>query len=292
LIFQKLNVDLMNSRKLKEEWNAIPNRGILPDETTTRMWKTIRKTTVDKYKSIYNWTAAASAVIILSISTYHAFIQSGFSKPEITSTITYNKDIRLLNLPDGTRVWLNENSKIDYPKKFSGKERTITLKGEAFFEVKRDPSHPFVISSGVIKTTVLGTSFNVKAYGDKQPEVNVRTGKVKVESSQNTVLLERGDKAIYKVETSTLNKQKSLVLEPEWKKVLIYVDGLTLEQVLEKLKADHQFSMTYLDNDLKNLKIQGTLDTRQGFYELLQSIAFALEIRIQSTGNNTYLISR
>lgn len=282
----------MKSRKLREEWDAIPNRGMLPNESTTRMWNTIRKTTIDRYKNFYNWTAAASAVIILSISTYHAFIQSGFSKPEITSTITFNKDIRLLNLPDGTRVWLNENSEIEYPKSFSGKERTVTLKGEAFFEVKRDPSHPFVISSGAIKTTVLGTSFAVKAYDNKQPEVNVRTGKVKVESSQNTVLLERGDKAIYKVETSLLNKQKSLVLEPEWKKVLIYVDGLTLEQVLEKLKADHQFSMTYLDNDLKNLKIQGTLDTRQGFYEMLQSIAFALEIRIQSTGNNTYLISR
>jgi transmembrane sensor len=283
---------LMKSRKLREEWDAIPNRGILPNETTTRMWNTIRKTTIDKYKNFYNWTAVASAVIVLSISTYHAFNRSVFSKPEITSTITYNKDIRLLSLPDGTRVWLNENSEIEYPKSFSGKERTVTLKGEAFFEVKRDPSHPFVISSGAIKTTVLGTSFNIKAYGDKQPEVNVRTGKVKVESSQNTVLLQRGDKAIYEEKTFMLNKQKSNILEPEWKKVLIYVDGLTLEQVLEKLKADHQFSMTYLDNDLKNLKIQGILDTRQGFYEMLQTIAFALEIKIQSTGNNTYLISR
>lgn len=282
----------MKSRKLKEEWDAIPNRGMLPNESATRMWNTIRKTTIDRYKYFYNWSAAASAVIILSLSCYHAFTQSGVSKPEITSTVTFNQDIRLLNLPDGTRVWLNENSKIEYPKSFSGKERTVTLKGEAFFEVKRDVSHPFVIRSGAIKTTVLGTSFTVKAYDNNKPEVNVRTGKVRVESSKNTVLLQRGDKAIYEVATSILNKEKALVLEPEWKKVLIYVDGLTLEEVLEKLKADHQFSMTYLDNDLKNLKIQGTLDTRQGFYQMLQSIAFALEIRIQSTGNNTYLISR
>ncbi|MBF4486233.1 FecR domain-containing protein [Flavobacterium sp. CSZ] len=282
----------MKSRKLKEEWDAIPSRGMLPNESAMRMWNTIRKTTIDRYKNFYNWSAAASAVIILSLSCYQAFIQSGVSKPEITSTVTFNQDIRLLNLPDGTRVWLNENSKIEYPKSFSGKERTVTLKGEAFFEVKRDVSHPFVIRSGAIKTTVLGTSFTVKAYDNNKPEVNVRTGKVRVESAQNTVLLQRGDKAIYEVATSILNKEKSLVLEPEWKKVLIYVEGLTLEEVLEKLKADHQFSMTYLDNDLKNLKIQGTLDTRQGFYQMLQSIAFALEIRIQSTGNNTYLISR
>lgn len=292
MIFQTLKLILMKSRKLREEWDAIPNRGILPNESTTRMWNTIRKTTVDKYRGFYNWTAAASAVIILSFSAYQAFNQSGFVKHEITSTITFSKDVRLLNLPDGTRVWLNENSEIEYPKSFTGKERTVTLKGEAFFEVKRDPSHPFVISSGAIKTTVLGTSFNIKAYADKQPEVNVRTGKVKVESTQNTVLLERGDKAIYEAETSMLNKQKSLVLEPEWKKVLIYVDGLTLAQVLEKLKVNNHFSVTYLDEDLKNLKIQGTLDTRQGLYEMLQTIAFALEIKIQTTGNSTFLISR
>jgi len=197
-----------------------------------------------------------------------------------------------LNLPDGTRVWLNENTEIEYPKKFSGNERAITLKGEAFFEVKRDPSHPFVITSGSIKTTVLGTSFTVKAYDNIEPEVNVRTGKVKVESDKNTVFLVRGDKAIYKAETSILNKQKSAVLEPNWKKVLIYVDDLTLAEVIAKLKTDHNFEVNYLDENLKNLKMKGTLDTRQGFYETLQTIAFALEIKIRPAGNNTYLISQ
>ncbi|MEZ0129417.1 FecR family protein, partial [Flavobacterium sp. LBUM151] len=164
-------------------------------------------------------------------------------------------------------------------------------RGEAFFEVKRDTSHPFVICSGPIKTTVLGTSFNVKAYDNHHPEVNVRTGKVKVETNENTVFLLRGDKAVYGATTSRVSKQKTTVLEPEWKKVLMYVDDLTLEQVITKLKTDHQFEVTYLDENLRNLKMQGTLDTRQGFYEMLQTIAFALEIKIQSTGNKTYLIS-
>ncbi|MET0945967.1 MAG: FecR domain-containing protein, partial [Flavobacterium sp.] len=64
------------------------------------------------------------------------------------------------------------------------------------------------------------------------------------------------------------------------------------EEVIAKLKKEHSFSVNYLEDDLKKLKIQGTLDTRQGFYEMLQTIAFALEIKIRPTGNNTYLISR
>ncbi|MFW0739587.1 FecR family protein [Flavobacterium sp. T12S277] len=282
----------MKSRKLREEWNAIPNRGILPNETKSRMWDNIRIATIDRYKSFYNWTAVACIVFIFSITSYQIFTQVNKNKIEVAVTKTFNDDIRLLCLSDGTRVWLNENSEIGYPVQFAKNERLVTLKGEAFFEVKRDPSRPFIITSGTIKTTVLGTSFNVKAYDENKPEVNVRTGKVQVESLKNTVLLERGDKAVYRPDNLLLQKQKTNVLEPEWKKVLIYVDGLTLEEVLTKLKTDHQFEVNYLTADLKNLTIKGTLDTRQGLYEMLQTIAFALEIKIRSTGNNTYLVSK
>jgi transmembrane sensor len=282
----------MSSKRLREEWNAIPNRGMLPNEIKSRMWKNIRNVTIDKYKNFYKWTAAACIVFIVSITGYYNLDQLHYSKSEITSVKTLDKDIRLLCLPDGTRVWLNQNTEIEYPSEFSGKERNITLKGEAFFEVKRDVVHPFIISSGGIKTTVLGTSFNIKAYNKQHSEVNVRTGKVKVESDENTVFLVRGDKAVYSAENSILNKQKSSVLEPAYKKVLLYVDDLTLEQVLLKLKADHSFEVNYADENLRSLKMQGTLDMRQSFYETLQTIAFALEIKIKATGNNTYLISR
>jgi transmembrane sensor len=282
----------MKSKRLKEEWNAIPNRGLLPDEITSRMWDNIRNVTIDKYKTLYSWIAVACAVFIISISGYQIFSQSDNSKIEITSTKTFNNDIRLLCLPDGTRVWLNQNSEIEYPNEFSGSERSVKLTGEAFFEVKRDESKPFVISSGSIKTTVLGTSFNISSYNGTKPEVNVRTGKVKVESNNDVVFLVRGDKATYNNANAKIKKQKATILEPEWKKVLIYVDGLTLGEVIDKLKLDHDFEVNYLDENLKALKIQGTLDTRQGFYEMLQTVAFALEIKIRSTGNNTYLISK
>jgi transmembrane sensor len=282
----------MRSKKLKEEWNAIPNRGILPDQIASRMWDNIQSVTINKYKSFYNWVAAACAVIILSFSGYQVFTPSHNATVAITSTKTFNKDIRLISLPDGTRVWLNQNTLIEYPTEFAKNERAVKLTGEAFFEVKRDVSRPFVITSGAIKTTVLGTSFNISSYANKEPQVNVRTGKVKVESKQNVVFLVKGDKAIYNNADAKIEKQKTTLLEPEWKKVLIYVDGLTLAQVIEKLKLDHSFTVDYLEENLKDLKIQGTLDTRQGFYEMLQTVAFALEIKIRTTGKDTYLISR
>jgi len=278
-------------KRLREEWDEIPNTGFVPNEIKSRMWNNIRSNTIDKYRLIYRWAAAACLLFILSAIGYQALLKPDYIHQEAIVTTTFPEDIRLLRLPDGTRVWLNQNTKIEYPKQFASNERMIKLNGEAFFEVKRDPSRPFIISSGVIKTTVLGTSFNVKAYNGNAPEVHVRTGKVKVESKQNAVFIEKGYAAIYVPTNKSMKKEKTTIVEPEWKKVLIDVDGLTLEQIIQKLESGHHFSIEYSSENLKQLKIRGTLDTRQGFSEMLQTIAFALQVDIKQVGKNNYVIS-
>jgi ferric-dicitrate binding protein FerR (iron transport regulator) len=83
-------------------------------------------------------------------------------------------------LPDGSEVWLNAASTLSYPEKF-GATREVLLQGEAFFKVSKDKSKPFIIRTGNFYTTVLGTSFNIKAYdADRQVRVSVATGKVAV----------------------------------------------------------------------------------------------------------------
>ena len=283
----------MKQDRLKKEWDEIP-KGILPDGIKSRMWMNIRNATISKRKQIYQWAAAASVILFFSIVAGSQFLfEFNSPKAEIIATSTFHDDIRLLRLPDGTRVWVNQNTEIQYPDQFEGNERTVVLKGEAFFEVAKDASKPFIITSGEIKTTVVGTSFNVKAYEGIAPEVHVRTGKVKVEGEQNAVFLERGYAAVFAPSSKTVQKQKTAVSEPEWKKVLIDVDGLTLEQIIEKLQPVHSFSVEYANEDLKGLMIKGTLDTRQGFYEILQTVAFALEVEIKPTARKDhYIISK
>ena len=83
-------------------------------------------------------------------------------------------------LEDGTRIWLNVNSKIQYPHNFEDDKREIILEGEAFFEVAEDAQRPFTVKSGDLTTKVLGTSFNISAYAGRDIEVAVITGKVSV----------------------------------------------------------------------------------------------------------------
>lgn len=275
---------------IKKDWDEAPLKGILPGDMKERMWMNVQKATIYKRKRNYRWIAAACAVLLLSVLGYQSFSDRTFSPAATVATKTFPDDIRLLRLPDGTRVWVNENTEIQYPEQFADNRRAVALKGEAFFEVAKDPSRPFIITSGAITTTVLGTSFNVKAYAGAQPEVHVRTGKVKVEGGHNTVFLEKGYAAMLPPGGKAVRKQKIDVLEPEWKKVLIDVDGLTLGQVVETLQPIHAFTVEYASQDLKGIRLEGIIDTRQGFDKMLQTVAFALELEIKPIGNNRYVV--
>ena len=102
-----------------------------------------------------------------------------------------------LTLPDGTRVWLNSASSITYPTAFSGSERSVTISGEAYFEVAKKVNSPFHVRIGDrAEIQVLGTSFNVNAYED---ETDIRTtlldGKIRIEQQQRSVVLAPGQQA-------------------------------------------------------------------------------------------------
>jgi transmembrane sensor len=127
-------------------------------------------------------------------------------------TIALNGEIKLITLPDGTTICLNAGSRLQYPDKFKENTREVTLTGEAFFKVAHDSSKPFIIHSGKIKTTVLGTSFNVKAYNeDKSIKITVVSGKVGVvpiASMHPAVLLTSNMQMVYNKSSQILLTEK------------------------------------------------------------------------------------
>lgn len=117
----------------------------------------------------------------LLIWQYRYAIQNVVDPIKRTTLVTRG-EIKLIRLGDGTRVWLNSGTRISFPQQFrSHTARQITLSGEAYFEVAHIADQPFIVHAGKLNTTVLGTSFNVKAYdNDAGTEVSVLTGKVGV----------------------------------------------------------------------------------------------------------------
>ncbi|MCK5207981.1 MAG: FecR domain-containing protein [Cyclobacteriaceae bacterium] len=132
---------------------------------------------------LFPWIARVAAAVILVLGFTYLFYQyQDFSSNDLnlqTMVQTNDSDQKIIQLPDGTTVWLNRNSELLYPEIFDGETRILYLKGEAFFEVTPDKNKPFIVHSGISKTTVLGTSFNLRAYsGEDEVRLTVATGKV------------------------------------------------------------------------------------------------------------------
>lgn len=127
----------------------------------------------------------------------------------LTKKATNRSESKFILLEDSTQVWLNAASSLDFPDQFDRKKREVYLSGEAFFDVKHAETIPFIIHTGAVSTTVLGTAFNIKAYpGQKSIIISVSRGKVKVKrhdgwetiltKGQQIRLNENGEEAIEK----------------------------------------------------------------------------------------------
>jgi len=145
---------------------------------------------------LFKYAAMVVMVLGISFATYKII-----TKPEklidapvlmaVVVTEAHPANFTIISLPDGSKVKMNANTRIEYPDHFAADVRKVKLSGEAFFEVTRDTAHPFVIETANASVEVLGTSFNVSAYPEAGlVEVNVKTGKVKLtqQNAANSVL--------------------------------------------------------------------------------------------------------
>lgn len=118
------------------------------------------------------------------------------AQPVTIVSETSRGEDRNVVLPDGSHVWLNAGSRLEYPSRFGGR-RVVRLRGEGYFEVTHDTRHPFVVETEGFTTTVLGTVFNVRAYTSRNPAVVLVSGRVEVSTGGDTrpVMLSPGQKA-------------------------------------------------------------------------------------------------
>jgi len=132
-------------------------------------------------KGSRRWLIAASLAALIGISAW-LYMSRPARQPVVMKTLTTRRgQVASIVLEDGTKVWMNAASTLQYPASFSGNTRDVQLEGEAYFEVAPDVKKAFIIHTDKISTQVVGTSFNISAYGESaQINVAVLTGSVKV----------------------------------------------------------------------------------------------------------------
>ena len=190
-----------------------------------------------------------------------------------------------ISLPDGTVLWLNSESKITYPEKFTAEQRTIKLEGEAFFEVAKEPQRPFVVQMHDLHVVALGTSFNISAFPeDKNVAVSLVTGKVLVKEnipSGNTkkahfeeIVMVPGEKLLYDLQDFSIQKgYYDFKTDIIWKDGTIYFDNASYQEV--KTKLERWFNVKFvLNNGMgKQWNYSGEFE-RESLDRILERIGF------------------
>lgn len=204
-----------------------------------------------------------------------------------------------ITLPDGSVAWLNARSVLKYPDHFTGSNRVVKVeRGEVFFNIERDTSHPFTVYTGSVATTVLGTSFVVKqTFENNAIEVSVRTGKVKVEkfsssgaSLQVGRLLLPGDQLTFDTSANTYQlKQVSVKGIAAFIEGKLSYDDASLEEIVFDISRKYNINITFENKRLKQCHYQIALDDMP-LNDCLQLLSTLSNTRIEKMDKTHYLI--
>ena len=210
------------------------------------------------------------------------------------SKTTRRGEMKFLLLPDGTKVWLNVASTLEFPPSFIGKTREVKLTGEAYFDVMHAADKPFLIRTGHVVTRVLGTAFNIKAYpGQADVVVSVQRGKVQVsKDDQVMATLTKGQevKVINAAEEATVSATSETNVAAWTNGRLIY-ESRTIGEIVSDLERTYNATIILQDSSISKEVYTTSFRRDIGVDDALAIICKAIDLTL-SKENNTYLLSK
>ncbi|NIG57401.1 FecR family protein [Chitinophaga sp. Cy-1792] len=239
-----------------------------------RVGATVNETkVVDIRPANTSWMRIAATVAILCVMAGAAFLYLNKNSNNDLVRIASTNTTRIDTLPDGSVVTLNKNSSISYAADFAA-ERHITLEGEAFFDIAKDPSKPFLLKVGDVDVKVLGTSFNVKKDA-VSIEVIVETGAVEVNKKHNAVKLEANEKAIVAKDADKPEKiSNNSTLYNYYRTHTLICNRTPLRELADKLEEIYNITIIINRPDLRIEEMNTVIDTNMSVdstFDLLQA---------------------
>ncbi len=201
-----------------------------------------------------------------------------------TITVPVGAEYRVL-LPDGTKVHLNADSEFRFPEMFAGENREVYLKGEGYFEVAKDSAKRFIVHALSMDATVLGTSFNIKAYSEQNEiTATLEEGRLQVDCEHGQRFdLQAGHQVVFSKLTGNAEKKSvTTMYYTSWREGFYCFNGETLENVMDVLAKWYGLDVFYMDEALKKNKFSGRLKRYDDFLYLLD--------KFEETGNVEFII--
>ncbi len=207
------------------------------------------------------------------------------NEPVYNTLVTPRGRLFKIVLPDGSRVFLNAASSLRYPTRFSHSQRKVELIGEAYFEVAGDPAHPFIVETGAKTITVLGTTFNVKAYSDESyTQTTLLEGSIMLDphGEGKARLMKPGEQAT--LENGRLIIRKTDSREAvAWTTDLFYFSNTNLREVAHQLQRWYNIEVDFASLPEENL--YGELPRSTPLPQLLKAIERTTNIKFKMNNN-------
>lgn len=237
------------------------------------------------------WLRAAAAVALLLCATWawRQFGPSGAS--EIIARAAAEK--QLVELPDGSQVWLRQGAQLAYPAQFEGKNRSVRLQGEAFFIVAHQPEAPFKVQmSDGGEVEVLGTQFDVRCRAnDAYSSVLVKNGKVRFAplAQQEGVVLSAQQKAVFDAQTKKVSiKKLDNLNDLAWQTGGLQFFDAPMSDALREIAEFYHIDVAVKNTAINHCRLTSPLTTGQSARNLLESIATANNLTLKSISETKY----
>lgn len=244
------------------------------------------------------WVSAAAAVAGLLAAGWY-LVGPSAQQPRAVAMVDVSVPAGktgTVSLPDGSKVIMNAGSTLRYAKNFEGGSRTVTLSGEAYFDVRQDAHKPFIIRAGALSTRVLGTTFNISAYQNAARQtVTVLSGKVAVEDTlgRSSVTLAPNQQAVFLPASASLSA--ATVVNPDneiaWQKGVLVFDETPLSEVVEKLSRRFGASIQLAHSRIAGCRFNGQFE-KESLDVILDMITQLTGTRAEKKGDTIVLTGK
>lgn len=236
----------------------------------------------------YRWIAAASIIALIFLAGLglgDGFFKQSQNTSFVKITAPEGSKTQIV-LPDSTHVWLNSGAELQYPVDFTVQNRQVTMKGECFFDVTKDPEHPFIVDGSKLRVKVYGTQFNVNEDRfTKGTDVTLISGKVEIYNQHNQLLskLNPGEQLVYNNGLSQVQKTRNPEALTSWINNMLIFNNLPFEEVINYLEKWYGVTIT-LDRTLSyNYNYTFKVKT-ESLREVLELISFITPIEYRIEG--------
>lgn len=234
---------------------------------------------------------AVAATVLLLAGAGYWLTQMSDTAPVQQEVVTTGHRQKIA-LADGSLITLEPHSRLSYPDHFNGKNREVTLTGEAFFEVDHNPEHPFIVHSPYADVSVLGTSFNVQAYTLGATKVVVATGRVKVQTTSpdkeaQAVIINANQSVVYNNKTNELEKKEApedAVYYRQRHKGRFNYTGVSVTKVIEEMERYYNIKVT-LGEGVRHCVFYGYFQADDSVEKALSLVTMALNATLQKSNN-------